>query len=229
VLGAGDVTLLSMTTAYGAFANGGWVRSPIFIRRVEDARGRLLHTGVSEGRQAITEQTAFQMAQMLADVINSGTGYRARQAGFTAPAAGKTGTTNDYKDAWFIGFTPALVTGVWVGFDQPQKIVSHGYAGELAAPIWGRFMKAATNNRNAGWLKQPEGIVTVEICRLSGALPSEGCRHVLTTGPDGLETEKSYVGMEYFRRGTEPQDVCLLHETVTFGERLRRLFGGLSR
>ena len=225
VLGAGDVTLLSMTTAYGAFANGGWLRKPVFIRRVEDARGKTVFTQPQEGHQAITEQTAFQMAQMLADVVNGGTGYRVRQSGFTAPAAGKTGTTNDYRDAWFVGFTPALVTGVWVGFDEPQTIVRNGYAGDIAAPIWGRFMKAATGNKNAGWIKQPEGIVAVEICRLTGMLPAEGCRRVAVTGSDGMTTEKNYVGAEYFRRGTEPQDYCTVHAEMSLGEHFRRFFG----
>ena len=169
------------------------------------------------------------MAQMLADVVNSGTGYRARQSGFYAPAAGKTGTTNDYRDAWFVGFTPAIVAGVWVGFDEPQTIVTNGYAGDIAAPIWGRFMKAATNNKNAGWIKQPSGIVAVEICRLSGALPTEGCRRGLTTDKDGMTTEKNYVAAEYFRRGTEPQDYCSVHESVSLGERLQRFFGVIGR
>jgi penicillin-binding protein 1A len=229
VLGAGDVTLLSMTAAYGAFASGGWLRTPIFIRRVEDARGNVIFTQPVSAHQAITEQTAYQMAQMLADVVNSGTGYRARQSGFYAPAAGKTGTTNDYRDAWFVGFTPALVAGVWVGFDQPQTIMPGGYAGELAAPIWGGFMKDATSQKTSGWLKQPDGIVAVEICRMSGALPTEGCRRVLTEDRDGITTEKSFVGVEYFRRGTEPQEYCELHEPQSIGSRLRHFFGLIGR
>jgi membrane carboxypeptidase/penicillin-binding protein len=227
VLGSGEVSLLSITAAYGAFANGGVLRTPVFIRRVEDANGRVLMRGVSEARQAVSPQTAYQMAQMLADVINSGTGYRARQAGFHAPAAGKTGTTNDYRDAWFIGFTPTLVAGVWVGFDQPKTIASRGYAGELAAPIWGVFMKGAANPKDTAWLKPPPGIVSAEICRASGALPGEGCHRVLTVDRDGFEVEKSMVGMEYFRAGTEPQDHCTMHvETLSLGDRFRRLFGG---
>jgi penicillin-binding protein 1A len=200
-----------MTTAYGAFANGGWLRTPVFIRRVEDAQGTVLYTGVSETRRAISEQTAFLMATILADVVNSGTGYRVRQAGFTAPAAGKTGTTNDYRDAWFIGFTPKIVTGVWVGFDDPKTIVPGGYAGELAAPIWGRFMKAAVPAKEAAWIKPPDGIVTMEVCRASGALPTEGCRRALVTDRDGFSVEKNLVGVEYFRHGTEPAMECPIH------------------
>jgi penicillin-binding protein 1A len=229
VLGAGDVTVLSMTAAYGAFANGGWLRSPVFVKRVEDAEGNVLFTQPAEARQAVSEQTAFQMAQMLTDVINSGTGYRARESGFTLPAAGKTGTTNDYRDAWFVGFTPRLVTGVWVGFDKPQTILPGGYAGELAAPIWGRFMKTATRNDKPAWLKPPPGIIGVEICRMTGMLPVEGCRHVLTTDKQGNDVERSFVGMEYFRTGTEPQEYCEVHDQVSFAAKLLRFAGIIKR
>ena len=92
------------------------------------------------------------MADMLRGVIDGGTGYGVRQMGFTLPAGGKTGTTNDYKDAWFIGFTPSLVTGVWVGYDQPQTIRRNGYAAELAVPMWTRFMKVATKGMKPAWL-----------------------------------------------------------------------------
>ena len=86
---------------------------------------------------------------MLEDVVNYGTAYRARQEGFTLPAAGKTGTTNDYVDAWFVGYTPNLATGVWIGFDKPRTIISNGFAGELAVPMWARFMKVATASAQA--------------------------------------------------------------------------------
>ncbi len=97
------------------------------------------------------------MADMLRGVIDGGTGYGVRQGGFTLPAAGKTGTTNDYKDVWFVGFTPSLVTGVWVGYDQPQTIRRNGYAAELAVPMWTQFMKAATKGQKAAWIERPRG------------------------------------------------------------------------
>ena len=118
------------------------------------------------------------MSSMLADVVNAGTAYKARQAGFTLPAAGKTGTTNDYVDAWFVGYTPHVITGVWVGFDQPQTIVSNGYAGELAVPIWAAFMKVATKDDKPDWFDRPSNVVGVNVCRLSGMLPNAGCDHV---------------------------------------------------
>ncbi len=99
------------------------------------------------------------MADMLRGVIDGGTAYGVRQMGFTLPAGGKTGTTNDYKDAWFIGFTPSLVAGVWVGYDQPQTIRRNGYAAELAVPMWTRFMKVATKGMKANWIDRPRGAI----------------------------------------------------------------------
>src|SRR5437016_14569892 len=84
------------------------------------------------------------MSSMLADVVDAGTAVRARAMGFTLPAAGKTGTTNDFVDAWFIGFTPKLVAGVWVGYDEPRTIMANGFASGIAVPLWTRFMKVAT-------------------------------------------------------------------------------------
>ena len=101
----------------------------------------MLYAAEDSSRRAISETTAFLMATMMADVINAGTGARARQLGFRLPAAGKTGTTNGFRDAWFVGFTPALVAGVWVGFDQPRTILRNGFAAEVAVPLWANFMK----------------------------------------------------------------------------------------
>src|SRR4029078_6073661 len=135
-LGSGEVTLQSMTAAYAAFANHGMVPKPILIRRVEDLDTRVLYEAHHSSTQAISETTAFLMSTMMADVINAGTGARARQLGFTLPAAGKTGTTNDFHDGLFIGFTHKIVTGVGVGFDQPRTIRPNGFAADVAVPMW---------------------------------------------------------------------------------------------
>jgi len=210
-LGAGDVTLMSLTSAYAAFANGGLVRQPILIRRVEDREGKVLFQAADTSKRAISEATAFLMSSMLADVINSGTAYRARQAGFTLPAAGKTGTTNDYNDAWFVGFTPHVVTGVWIGFDRPSTIVSGGYAGELAVPMWASFMKIATDGDKPEWLAKPDNVVTVNVCRVSGGLPNAGCSSVETVDRDGFPVTRSMIYTEYFVRGTQPTTMCPVH------------------
>ncbi len=156
-LGAGEVTLSAITTAYGAFANRGAVFPATVIRRVEDADGTELFAGKELPKQAIQPVTAYLMAEMLREVIDAGTGYTAREHGFWLPAGGKTGTTNDYRDAWFIGFTPSIVTGVWVGYDQPQTIRREGYAAQLAVPMWAKFMKAATKGAEAKWIPRPRG------------------------------------------------------------------------
>jgi penicillin-binding protein 1A len=159
-LGSGEVTLSAITAAYGAFANNGEIFRPTLIRRVLDHDGLLLFESHETAQRAIRPVTAYLMADMLRGVIDGGTGYGVRQMGFTLPAGGKTGTTNDYKDAWFIGFTPNLVTGVWVGYDQPQTIRRHGYAAELAVPLWTRFMKVATKGQKANWIVRPRGANT---------------------------------------------------------------------
>jgi penicillin-binding protein 1A len=224
-LGAGDVTLLSLTAAYGAFANGGWVRQPTFIRRVEDSDGNVLYSDSGKSERAVSENTAFLMSSMLADVINAGTAYRARQSGFTLPAAGKTGTTNDYMDAWFVGFTPHLVTGVWIGFDQPKTIIRNGYAGELAVPIWGSFMKVATNGDKPDWLERPASITALNVCRVSGLLPNSGCNEVQVVNREGSVETRSMIYTEYFVKGTQPTDVCPLHPSPSFLDRLAGIFG----
>ena len=200
-LGASDVTLIALTAAYGAFANGGTVRQPVLIRRVEDSDGTVLYTDQSKAHRAVSESTAFLMSSMLADVINSGTAYRARQSGFTLPAAGKTGTTNDYVDAWFVGFTPHLVTGVWIGFDQPSTIVANGYAGELAVPMWASFMKVATKGDKPDWFARPANVVGINVCRVSGKLPNAGCTSVDVVNREGVTETRSMIYTEYFVGG----------------------------
>jgi 1A family penicillin-binding protein len=203
-LGSGEVTLLSMTSAFSTFANDGLVPSPVLVRRVEGTDGEVLYLNDQVQQRAITEATAFQMAEMLADVVNSGTAWPARREGFMAPAAGKTGTTNDYHDAWFIGFTPHLTTGVWVGYDQPRTIIGRGYAAELAVPLWARFMKEATRNDKADWFTRPRGVTTARICRLSGKLATDSCH----------DDERSLAYYENFVAGTEPTETCPIHNPV---------------
>ena len=224
-LGAGDVTLLSLTAAYGAFANGGYVRQPTLIRRVEDSAGTVLYSETPKSERAVSETTAFLMSSMLADVINAGTAYRARQAGFTLPAAGKTGTTNDYMDAWFVGYTPKIVTGVWIGFDQPKTIIRNGYAGELAVPVWASFMKTATKQHKPDWFDRPSNVTALNVCRVSGKLPGSGCDNVQVVTRDGLLETRSMIYTEYFVKGTQPSTPCPLHEAPSFLDRLAGILG----
>ena len=147
-LGTGEVTLLELTAAYGVFANQGLLATPRFLTRVEDCEGTVIWSTPIETTRAISQTTAFLMSSMLADVVSSGTATGVRAAGFTLPAGGKTGTTDDYSDAWFVGYTPHLVAGVWFGLDTPAPIMNRGFASVVAVPAWARFMKAATNGAN---------------------------------------------------------------------------------
>ena len=212
-LGSGEVTLSSMTAAYAAFANGGMVQTPMLVRRVETTTGEVLYTAKQEPQRAVTEQTAFLMSNMMADVVNAGTGAGARSVGFRLPAAGKTGTTNDYHDAWFVGFTPKLAAGVWVGYDQPRTIIGGGYASVLAVPVWGRFMAVATSKDRAEWFSTPARITSATICRLSGKLATDSC-HENVTDANGHVSNQSTVYTEYFVEGTEPTESCPIHRRL---------------
>jgi 1A family penicillin-binding protein len=201
-LGTGEVSLLNLTSAYTSFANGGVLQPPVFVMRVEDSEGRVIYRGESVGRRVLSESTAYLMASMLADVVNHGTGYSARQSGFALPAGGKTGTTDDHADAWFIGFTPHLAAGVWVGFDQPQQIMRRGFASVVAVPAWAGFMKAATTGNKPDWLAQPPGVTHIRRCRASGGLANEYCE--LTH-----EVDDDIVSI-----GRAPE-ICTLHSSLT--------------
>jgi 1A family penicillin-binding protein len=215
-LGSGEVTLMSMTAAYAAFANSGMRPTPILIRRVETTAGEVLFSASPHADRAVTEATAFLITNMLADVVNSGTGWQARRVGFTRPAAGKTGTTNDYHDAWFVGYTPHLATGVWVGYDQPRTIMRNGYAGDLAVPLWGRFMSVATRDDKPDNFKAPRTVTSATICRISGKLATGECYGQESVDKDGDIVTGRSVYTEYFVRGTEPGDYCPFHtHTVT--------------
>jgi len=140
-LGSSGVTLLEMCTAYATFANGGLRPAPFFLREVRDSRGEVLERTTPGAEQAISPETAYLMVRMMQEVIQSGTGKAARGLGHFL--AGKTGTTNENTDAWFIGFSPDLVAGIWVGFDTPRPLGDRESAAAVALPIWIRFMGRA--------------------------------------------------------------------------------------
>ena len=174
-LGTGEMSLFELTSAYTVFANRGIWRTPTLIRRVVDRQGRELHRASADQRAVISDATAYLMTNMMADVVNRGTASTARAAGFHHAAAGKTGTSQSYADAWFVGYTPALVTGVWIGFDKPQQIMKRGHAGVVAVPVWARFMAAALEGTPSKWFEMPASVTKVRLCKLSGRLATERC------------------------------------------------------
>jgi penicillin-binding protein 1A len=187
---------------------------PVYITRVEEADGQVLYKAQPAADKILSPQTAFLMNDMLSDVVDHGTAWKARQLGFKLPAAGKTGTTNEYRDAWFVGYTPRLVTGVWVGFDQPQTIIGGGYAAEVAVPMWASFMKRATSGDPADWYKTPSGVVAADVCRISGKRPVNGCYGAVVESEDGSLEQASTVYREYFVKGAVPNDECPIHSVV---------------
>jgi penicillin-binding protein 1A len=141
VLGAGEVTLLEMVAAYSAFATLGDRAAPHFVERIEDRDGNVIWTRETRRQRVIDPAVAFIVTDMMRDVVDRGTATGVRAAGYRGVAAGKTGTTNDNSDAWFIGFTPQAVGGIWIGFDEPTPIVRGATGGAIAAPVWARVMR----------------------------------------------------------------------------------------
>ena len=175
-LGTGEVSLFELTAAYTVFANRGRWRQPTMIRKVLDRDGREIYRAPGTERPVISEATAFVMTSMMADVVDRGTARAARANGLTFAAAGKTGTSQSYADAWFVGYTPNLVTGVWFGYDTPRTIMKRGYAGVVAVPVWAKFMTAAHAGLKNEWFDMPGSLSKVKLCRLSGQLATERCR-----------------------------------------------------
>ncbi len=178
-LGASDVTPMEITSAYGTFANGGVLVEPMAILKVEDKFGNIIEQKQPHSREVLRKETAYIVTDMLRTVIDQGTGGSARWLyKFYRPAAGKTGTTDDYSDAWFVGFTPQIVTGVWVGIDDFRLTLGRGQTGSSAAlPIWAPYMKAVHDSLNLpeADFEMPEGVVRVEICEDSKLLAKDTC------------------------------------------------------
>ncbi len=186
-LGTSDLTLLEITSAYGALANqGAWVR-PSAIRYVLDSQRKLLEENTPQARQVVSPELAYVMTSMLRGTIERGTGVAARALG--RPAAAKTGTTNDYSNAWFIGYTPQLVTGVWVGYDRPRSLGKDETGSRVAVPIWTSFMQEALAGTPPEDFPIPERVVLVPV----DLNPSGGCVRPVTMA---------------FVAGTEPKEVC---------------------
>jgi penicillin-binding protein 1A len=199
-LGSISVTPLELAATYATFANGGDNMKPIAIKYVTDAQGNVLESNDPEGFETVAPQTAFLLTSMMEDVIRYGTGMRADIGRY---AAGKTGTSNDYKDAWFVGYTPQLVGCVWVGYDDMKKSLGRGeVGGRAAAPIWANFMRDTLAGEPVEDFPVPEGIVKLPIDPASGLLV-----HDEPTTIFGLlqhtETPKVY---EFFKEGTQPTE-----------------------
>ena len=216
-LGTGLVTPLELTAAFSAFPNGGYAVRPRAIARVINGDGLVAMQNDVERERVISEQSAFQMLSMLSDVMDRGTAASARAAGVRFPVGGKTGTTNDFKDAWFVGFSTSVVAGVWVGHDQPKTIARNAYGSRYALPIWSEFMRRIARRRPPQAFEVPSGLQEEQLCSVSYLRPVEGCP----------------VYTEYLKEGDDaPGRLCTLHEG-SMKQRIRRsvegFFSGIGK
>jgi penicillin-binding protein 1A len=190
-LGSSSVTLAELTSAFAVFDNHGVKIGPVSILSITDNTGRVLYTNDAMPEQVIKPETAYLITYLLEGVIEHGTGWKARE--LNRPASGKTGTTNDYRDAWFIGYTPDLVAGVWVGYDDQASIGPKETGARAALPIWLEFMKKAHSESNAEDFPIPEGIIFKQVDPKNGLLSTERCRYSIR---------------EAYLPGTEPHQFC---------------------
>ncbi|MDQ3068576.1 MAG: PBP1A family penicillin-binding protein [Acidobacteriota bacterium] len=216
-LGAGLVTPIDLTAAYAPFANGGEAVTPRAIMRVTDGGGDVVLRTAVERTRVVSPETAFQMFTMLEDVVDRGTASGARSLGVRFVTGGKTGTTNEYKDAWFVGFSSSLVVGVWVGLDQPATIGPSASGARMALPIWADFMRRAARYRRPEPFDPPASLRQIALCRESFLQPMAQCPRYT----------------EFFKEGDDvPGTQCPLH-TGTIEERVERavegFFKGLGR
>jgi penicillin-binding protein 1A len=179
-LGAFESTLSEVTSAYTVLANLGTRRQPYIIERIDDASGETIYRSPHLAPQLLDPGVCWLTTSAMTKVMEHGTGAGIKNENFSKACAGKTGTTNDYVDAWFIGYTSSLTCGVWVGLDQPKTIVSHGYGAALALPIWADIMAAAPANRYPAKSFSAPPLRNCDVCSVSNELATDGCARLNT-------------------------------------------------
>ncbi len=197
-LGSSGVSLLELVNAYSVFNNSGYLVEPVFIKKIIDRDGNVLEESAPTKEKVIEKTTAFIMTHLLEGVVQNGTGWRAKALG--RPTAGKTGTTNDLFDAWFLGYTPRYISGVWVGFDEESSLGVYETGSKAACPIWLGFMKRILDKKPVRIFQVPEGVVFSQIDAETGLLPI----------PESEETI-----FECFKEGTVPTEYTPKPDSVT--------------
>ena len=198
-LGTSEVSLLELTSSFGVFASGGFKAEPIPIKYILDRDGKILDVFEIKKKRVISEETAYLMTSMLEEVVKNGTGRNARS--IKRPIAGKTGTTNNFMDSWFIGFTPNLVAGVWVGFDEPRSLGPHETGSKTALPIFVKFMKKSLKDVPIQNFSPPNDVTFVKIDKETGLLATKDCPN-------------ENVIFEVFKKGTAPTKYCDIHSKI---------------
>jgi len=197
-LGAFELSLLEVTSAYGAFANQGLLMQPHYINEITNGGGKRVHLARPEVTEAVSPQVAYLMNQVLTGVVRQGTGKTAGRL-LEQTLAGKTGTTDNNTDAWFVGYARDLVVGVWVGYDEPRSLGVRETGARAALPIWIEFMREALMDGPDQSFAIPAGVTNVTVDRLSGCLPD-----------DWVDPNRRVA--ETFVVGTEPTRACTLSE-----------------
>ncbi len=201
-LGSWEATPWEVATSYTIFPNDGKRFRPYLVSEIKDRHGNILYSTPALPYQATSTGSAWSVSKILQEVAKSGTAASVRRLGFTKDAAGKTGTTNDFKDAWFAGYTSNLTCAVWVGFDQPKKTIQGGYGSTLALPVWVDVMKTADRlGYKAGDLHSNIKLVSINLCKLSGKHATQGCRQADTAFTDQVPADTA----------PDSTDLCPIH------------------
>jgi penicillin-binding protein 1A len=209
-IGSFETNLKDLTAAYMVFPNGGVRKQAYIIERIDDPEHRPIYRASHIAAPALDPSATWMTSQLMEEVLTRGTAAAARSLGFKLPAAGKTGTTNDYKDAWFVGYTSTLTCGVWVGFDQPVTIIPHGYGAALALPVWVQVMNKAATIYPPTDLQPTMPIQHALVCSLSNHLATTGCEAAGTAYEIDIPADKV------------PTAACEIHggDQMQFAQRL---------
>lgn len=212
-IGSFETNLKDLTAAYAVFPNAGIRKQAYIIERIDDQDHNPIYRAAHVTMPALDPGATWMTSQLMEQVLTSGTAASAKSLGFKLPAAGKTGTTNDYKDAWFVGYTTALTCGVWVGFDQPTTIVARGYGAALALPVWTQVMTKASARYPAHELQATMPLVRATVCSISNHLATTGCNAAGTAYEITLPDDKL------------PQVPCEIHggSQTQFAQKLENL------
>ena len=232
-IGSFETDLRDLTAAYSVFPNAGVRKQSYIIERIDDQDHHPIYRAAHISAPALDPSAAWMTTQLMEDVLTTGTAAGARSLGFTLSAAGKTGTTNDYKDAWFVGFTSTITCGVWVGFDQPMTIVPRGYGAALALPVWVQVMNKAAQRYPPQQLQPFVPLQHAVVCSISNHLATTGCQAAGTSYEIDLPADKIptapcevHGGEEMFARKFEDAGRKAAQFPNRVFQTLRRFFGG---
>jgi len=233
-IGSFETDLKDLTAAYGVFPNAGVRKQAYIIERIDNQQHKPIYLAAHISVPTLDPGAAWMTSRLMQEVLTEGTAASSRSLGFKLPAAGKTGTTNDYKDAWFLGYTSTLTCGVWVGFDQPTTIIPHGYGAALALPVWVQVMNKASRQYPADPLQPTMPLQHATVCSTSNQLATTGCMSAGTAYDIDLPPDKLPNAACQVHGGSQwpfaQQAPGIPQKAATFPGRLfksfRRLFGG---